>query len=177
MALFERSLTFRVLLIKALQTCSAPLEIRTVNRKARSCVALDKIVNPIRMTRCDEIHHRESYNALVVEECETIRLELMGIRLAAENHSRDDADREDSDYCGPIVSRSSSKPTRRRMKLPVSPAFNETAAARAPTSIEFSYCARSAHTALSSNEAFAEASFTTRLYFLIPKSGWVKNFC
>src|SRR5204863_136089 len=36
MALFERSLTFRVLLIKALQTCSAPLEIRTVNRKARS---------------------------------------------------------------------------------------------------------------------------------------------
>src|SRR5947207_8883080 len=101
MALFERSLTFRVLLIKALQTCSAPLEIRTVNRKARSCVALDKIVNPIRMTRCDEIHHRESYNALVVEECETIRLELMGIRLAAENHSRDDADREDSDCCGP----------------------------------------------------------------------------
>src|SRR5947207_13680282 len=100
MALFERSLTFRVLLIKALQTCSAPLEIRTVNRKARGCVALDKIVNPIHMTRCDEIHHREPYNALVVEECETVRLELMGIRLAAENHSRDDADSEDSDCCG-----------------------------------------------------------------------------
>jgi len=101
MALFKRSLPFRVLLTEALQTCSACLEIGTVNRKARGRVALDKIVNPIHMTRCDEIHHREPHQTLVVEECETIRLELMGMRLAAENHSRDDAYNEDSDCCGP----------------------------------------------------------------------------
>jgi len=39
----------------------------------------------------------------------------------------------------------------------------EAAAARAPISSETTYCARSAHTALSSNETFAEASFTTPL--------------
>jgi len=48
----------------------------------------------------------------------------------------------------------------------VPPAFIAAAAARAPPVIEAAYCAWSAHTALSSNEAFAEASFTTRLYFL-----------
>jgi hypothetical protein len=71
-------------------------------------------------------------------------------------------------HCNPIVSPELIEADSALNEANVSSVLIETVAARAPTSIEATYCARSAHTALSLNEAFAEASFTTRLRLLIP---------